>query len=109
MRSKIHKATVTEADLNYIGSLTVDEDLMDKVGMWPGEKIMIVNNTNGERIETYLFRGERGSGVVCANGAAAHRIRVGDEIIIMGYELTERPIEPRVILVDESNQFKKYL
>ncbi|MCB0298979.1 MAG: aspartate 1-decarboxylase, partial [Calditrichaeota bacterium] len=81
MRSKIHKATVTQADLNYVGSITIDEDLMDMVGLWPGEKVLVVSNTSGSRLETYVIEGEPGSGVICMNGAAAHRIKVGDRVI----------------------------
>lgn len=109
MRSKIHKATVTQADLNYVGSITIDEDLMDMVGLWPGEKVLVVSNTSGARLETYTIKGERGSGDICMNGAAAHLIKAGEELIIMGFELTNRPIEPKVILVDENNRFERYL
>ena len=109
MRSKIHKATVTQADLNYVGSITIDEDLMDMVGLWPGEKVLVVSNTSGARLETYTIKGERGSGDICMNGAAAHLIKAGEELIIMGFELTHRPIEPKVILVDENNRFERYL
>lgn len=109
MRSKIHKATVTQADLNYVGSITIDEDLMDMVGLWPGEKVLVVSNTSGARLETYTIKGERGSGDICMNGAAAHLIKAGEELIIMGFELTNRPIDPKVILVDENNRFERYL
>jgi len=109
LRSKIHKATVTEADLTYIGSITIDADLMDKVGLWEGEKVLVTSNTSGARLETYTIPGERGSGVICMNGASAHLIKAGEEIIIMGYEMTEEPITPTVILVDEKNAFVRYL
>lgn len=109
LRSKIHKATVTDANLKYIGSITIDMDLVEKVGLWVGEKVLVVDNTNGARLETYILEGERGSGVVCMNGAAAHLINKGDEIIIMGYELTDKPINPKQILVDENNKFVKEL
>lgn len=109
IRSKIHKATVTEANVAYTGSITIDESLIEKVGILPGEKVLITCNTNGARLETYVIPGERGSGVVCMNGAAAHLIQQGHEIIIMGFELTDKPIEPTVILVDKSNTFLKYL
>ena len=109
IRSKIHKATVTEANLEYVGSLTIDEELMEKVGLWHGEKVLVVSNTSGARLETYVIKGERGSGVICMNGAAAHLIKAGEEVIIMGFELTEKPIEPKVILVDKKNRFVKYL
>ncbi len=109
IRSKIHKATVTEANLEYVGSLTLDADLMERVGLMPGEKVLVVSNTSGARLETYLIKGEPGSGVVCMNGAAAHLITAGEEVIIMGFELTDQPIEPKVILVDHQNRFVKYL
>lgn len=109
LRSKIHKATVTEANLNYIGSITIDEDLIEKTGLWPGEKVLVVSNTTGARLETYVIVGERGSGIICMNGATAHLIKTGEEIIIMGFELTDKPIEPKNILVDRSNKFVKYL
>ncbi len=109
LRSKIHKATVTEADLNYIGSITIDEDLMEKVGFWNGEKVLVVSNTSGARLETYIIVGERGSGIICMNGAAAHLIKKGEEIIIMGFELTDESVEPKSILVDVNNRFVRYL
>lgn len=109
LRSKIHKATVIEADLNYIGSITIDEDLIEKVGFWPGEKVLVVSNTSGARLETYVIVGERGSGIICMNGAASYLIKVGEEIIIMGFELTDKPIKPKNILVDKKNKFVRYL
>ena len=83
VKSKIHRVTVTEANLNYIGSITVDEDLLDAANLIANEKVAIVNNNNGERFETYIIKGERGSGVVCLNGAAARKAQPGDIIIIM--------------------------
>jgi aspartate 1-decarboxylase len=109
MRSKIHKATVTEADLAYIGSITIDADLVEKTGLWAGEKVLIVSNTTGVRLETYVIVGEPNSGTICINGAAAHLIKAGEEIIIIGFELTDKPIEQKAILVDEHNCFVKYL
>ena len=109
LRSKIHKAIVTEADLDYIGSITIDEDLIDRVGLLAGEKVLVVDNTNGARLETYVLVGERGSGIICMNGAAAHLIKKGDEIIIMGFELSDKPITPKSILVDEKNKFLQNL
>ena len=85
VKSKIHRVTVTQADLNYIGSITIDEDLMDAAGLIANEKVAIVNNNNGARFETYVIRGERGSGVVCLNGAAARLVQPGDVVIIMAY------------------------
>ena len=101
MRSKIHKAIVTQADLNYVGSITIDQNLLEAAGLWPGEKVLVVSNTSGARLETYTIAGERGHGDVCVNGAAAHLIGKGEEIIIMGFELTEQLIEPKVILVSD--------
>ncbi len=109
LRSKIHKATVTEANLDYNGSITIDEDLIDRAGLWPGERVLVVDNTNGARLETYVMVGDRGSGVICMNGAAAHLIKVGDQIIVMGFELTDAPVTPSNILVDENNRFARYL
>ncbi|MCX8147109.1 MAG: aspartate 1-decarboxylase [Candidatus Woesearchaeota archaeon] len=109
LRSKIHKATVTEADLDYIGSITIDLDLIEKAGFWPGEKVLVVSNTSGARLETYIIAGKRNSGIICMNGAAAHLIKVGEEIIIMGFELTDKPIKPKNILVDKNNKFVRYL
>jgi len=105
MRSKIHNATVTEANLDYIGSVTIDMDLCDRVGLWPNEKVLIVSNTSGARLETYVIEGARGSGAIEINGAAAHLITKGEQIIIMGFELTDAPIAPKVILVDGSNRY----
>jgi len=109
LRSKIHKATVTEADLNYVGSITVDEDLIEKASFWPGEKVLVVSNTSGARLETYIIVGERGSGIICMNGAASHLIKKGEEIIIMGFELTDKPIKPTSIFVDKDNKFVRFL
>lgn len=109
LRSKIHKATVTEANLAYVGSLTIDENLIEKVGFWEGERILVVSNDSGVRLETYVIVGERGSGSICMNGAAAHLIRPGEEIIIMGFELSQAPLTPKVILVDKQNRFVRYL
>jgi aspartate 1-decarboxylase len=109
LKSKIHKATVTEANLNYVGSITIDQDLTDAVDLWVNERVMIVSNTTGARLETYVIAGPRGSGVICVNGAAAHLISEGEEIIIMGFELVKEPIEPKVILVDKQNRLVQYL
>lgn len=85
VKSKIHRVTVTEANLNYIGSITIDEDLMEASNIIANEKVQVVNNNNGERIETYVIKGERGSGQICLNGAAAHKFTPGDIVIIMSY------------------------
>jgi aspartate 1-decarboxylase len=109
IRSKIHKAKVTDANLEYIGSITIDPDLLDKADMLVGEKVMVVSNTSGARLETYIIEGERGSGDICLNGAAAHMIKTGEEIIIMTFETSETPASPTFILVDENNQFVRFL
>ena len=107
-KSKIHRATVTEANLNYVGSITVDEALLEAANLQEGERVQIVNNNNGERIETYLIKGERGSGIICLNGAAARRVEVGDIIIIISYAMMT-PEEAKnyksvTIYPDENNQ-----
>lgn len=109
LRSKIHKATVTDSKVNYIGSITIDEELVRKAGLWPGEKVLVASNTSGARLETYVLIGKKGSGTVCMNGAAAHRIKKGEEIIVMGFELTNKPVKAKNILVDKKNQFVRYL
>ena len=107
--SKIHKATVTEADLNYVGSITIDEDLIEKAGLWSGQMVLVASNTSGARLETYVMVGDRGTGIIRLNGASAHLIKPGEEIIIMGFELAEGPMAAKVILVDEKNRFVRYL
>jgi aspartate 1-decarboxylase len=109
LRSKIHKAYVTEANLNYVGSITIDQDLIEAVGLWEGEKVLVVSNTTGARLETYVITGKRGGGEICMNGAAAHLIEVGEEIIIMGFELTNGPVEPRIVLTDRANRIARFL
>ena len=104
IRSKIHRATVTEARLDYEGSITIDEDLVDRVGIWIGEKVTVADVDNGSRFETYVLPGERGSGIVALNGAAARMCSVGDKVIIMAFELTDVPIHAKVALVDEDNK-----
>ncbi|WP_107976500.1 aspartate 1-decarboxylase [Neisseria mucosa] len=110
---KIHRATVTEADLNYVGSITIDQDLLDAAGILVNEKVAIVNNNNGERFETYTIPGERGSGVVCLNGAAARLVQKGDIVIIMSYVMLSEPEiaahESKVVLVDEHNKIRDIL
>ena len=109
LRSKIHKAIVTESNLNYIGSITIDEELIEKVGLWPGEKVLVVSNTSGARLETYIIPGKRSSGIICMNGASANLIKAGEEIIVMGFELTDKPVVSKRILVDKNNKFVKFL
>jgi aspartate 1-decarboxylase len=109
LRSKIHKATVTDANLGYIGSIAIDQALLEKAGLWPGEKVLVADITNGARLETYVIVGEKNSGIVCMNGAAAHLIKKGDLITIMGFELSAKKIKAKKILVDENNKFVKFL
>ena len=87
LKSKIHRVVITEANLDYIGSITIDEDLMDAANIYAGERVQVVDNTNGARLETYVIPGKRGSGCICMNGAAAHLIHVGDIVIIMAYAM----------------------
>lgn len=109
LHAKIHQATVTEADINYIGSIKIDRALMEKVGLQAGEKVLVVSNSTGSRLETYVIEGEAESGVISMNGAAAHLIRKGEEVIIMGFELSDSPIEPKIAQVDTKNRFDRYL
>ncbi|QHS22563.1 aspartate 1-decarboxylase [Virgibacillus sp. MSP4-1] len=113
MNAKIHRARVTEANLNYVGSVTIDQDILDKVGILPHEKVQIVNNNNGARIETYVISGERGSGVMCLNGAAARQFQENDVIIIISYavlsesELAEH--QPVIALMNEDNEIDEII
>jgi len=111
MKSKIHRATVTQADLDYVGSVTIDADLLDAADLLEGEQVAIVDNTNGARIETYVIPGPRGTGVIGINGAAAHLVHPGDVVIIMTYAVLDdaeaRALKPRVIHVDGDNRVVK--
>jgi aspartate 1-decarboxylase len=113
MNAKIHRARVTEANLNYVGSITIDEDILDAVGMVPNEKVQIVNNNNGARFETYIIPGERGSGVFCLNGAAARLVQKDDIIIVISYVLVpEEKLashRPKIAIMDEHNQIKELI
>ena len=104
VKSKIHNVHVTESNLNYIGSITIDEDLMDAAGIYENEKVQVVNNNNGERFDTYVIKGERGSGVVCLNGAAARKVAVGDVVIIMAYAMIDEAeiaeFKPKIVFTD---------
>ena len=106
LKSKLHCVTVTEANLNYMGSITIDEDLMDAAGMIAGEKVQVLDNNNGERFETYIIKGKRGSGCICLNGAAARRVQVGDTIIIISYALMDfeeaKAFQPRVVFPENN-------
>ena len=105
LQSKIHKAIKTQADVSYIGSITIDSNLLERIDMWPGQKVLVVSNTSGARLETYVISGEPGSGQICMNGAAAHLIKKGEEVIIIGFVYSDKMIEPKCILVDENNQY----
>lgn len=109
-KSKIHKATVTDANLNYEGSITIDDDLLKATNILPGERVQVVNNYNGERLETYVIKGESGSGVVCLNGAAARRAEIGDVVIIISYAFMTpeeaKDYKPLSVFVDKNNKIK---
>lgn len=111
LKAKIHRATVTQAELHYVGSITVDEDLLDASGLLEYEKVLIVDVDNGNRFETYTICGERGSGIMCLNGAAARNVSVGDKIIVMGFAQMDpeeaKNFKPKVILVDDENKITK--
>ena len=111
MKSKIHRARVTQAELNYVGSITIDEDLMDAADILANEKVQIVNNNNGARLETYVIPGERGTGTICLNGAAARMVQVGDIVIIISYALMDREEaranKPRLVFPDDNNRLIK--
>ncbi|MBR3398636.1 MAG: aspartate 1-decarboxylase [Prevotella sp.] len=108
LKSKLHCVKVTEANLNYMGSITIDEDLMDAAGLIAGEKVEVVNNNNGERLETYVIKGERGSGCICLNGAAARKCVVGDILIIISYAMMDfeeaKTFKPKVVFPKEGNK-----
>src|SRR5690625_1796002 len=113
LNSKLHRATVTEADLNYVGSITLDADLLDAANMYPNEKVHVVNNNNGARFETYIIAGERGSGVICVNGAAARLVQKGDIVIILSYvyvsEEEAENHEPTVLIMDQHNRVQQMI
>ncbi|GAB3802487.1 aspartate 1-decarboxylase [Virgibacillus kimchii] len=113
MKAKLHRATVTEADLNYVGSITIDRELMDKVGILPHEKVQVVNNNNGARLETYVISGEKDSGVICLNGAAARLVQKGDTVIIISYAIVSEgeldSYKPKIAILNENNQIEKLI
>ena len=113
MNSKLHRATVTEANLNYVGSITIDSDLLDAAGMLPNEKVHVVNNNNGARFETYIIAGEPGSGVICVNGAAARLVQKGDVVIILSYAYVSneeaKEHKPTVLLMDKDNKIEEVI
>jgi aspartate 1-decarboxylase len=106
LRSKIHRATITDADPDYVGSITVDEELLLRADIWPGEKVLVADVDNGARFDTYTVKGEPGSGTICVNGGAARLVKKGHKVIIMAFEYADTPIEPKVVLVDEQNRYK---
>ncbi|MFA5385076.1 MAG: aspartate 1-decarboxylase [Eubacteriales bacterium] len=111
LKSKIHRATVTQANLNYKGSITIDQDLLEAAKILPHEKVQVVNNNNGARFETYVIRGERGSGIICLNGAAARLAQLGDTVIVISYAMMTREEalvhQPIIVLADESNKIEE--
>lgn len=111
LKSKIHRARVTQAELNYVGSITIDEDLLDAANIIPNEKVQVVNNNNGARFETYVIKGERGSGIICLNGSCARLAQVGDIVIIMSYAQMQmdeaRKYEPILVFPDDNNRLIK--
>ncbi|CAJ1002806.1 MULTISPECIES: aspartate 1-decarboxylase [Bacillales] len=113
MKAKIHRATVTEANLNYVGSITIDKEILDALDILPNEKVQVVNNNNGARLETYVIEGEPGSGVICLNGAAARLVQPGDIVIIISYAMMSdeeaRTHKPRVAIMDENNKIAQLL
>ena len=108
LKSKLHGVTVTDANLQYRGSITIDEDLMDAADMIAGQKVQIVDNNNGERFETYIIKGERGSGCICLNGAAARKVQIGDTVIIIAYALMDfeeaKTFKPTIVIPKEGNK-----
>lgn len=109
LRGKIHRAVVTDANPEYVGSITIDRDLLIKADIWAGEKVLVSDINNGARFETYTVEGKAGSGMVCVNGAAARLVRPGDHLIIMAFELTDKPITPKIVLVDDKNHHVRTL
>jgi aspartate 1-decarboxylase len=107
LSSKIFRAIVTNSNLKYQGSITIDADLCDKAGLWIGEKVLVVSNTTGKRLETYVISGPPGSGIICINGAAAHTIMECEEIIVMGFTLSDKPLIPKIVFVDRNNRILK--
>src|SRR5690625_4308773 len=113
MKSKIHRARVTEADLNYVGSITIDEDILEQVDILPNEKVQIVNNNNGARFETYVISGEKGSSLICVNGTAARLVEEGDVVIIISYALVNdeqlTDFRPKVAIMNENNEIEQFI
>jgi aspartate 1-decarboxylase len=104
LRGKIHRATVTDANPEYVGSITIDDDLLQKADIWPGEQVLVADVDNGARFETYAVKGSAGSGIICVNGSAARLVKKGDKVIIMAFEYTDHPVIAKVVIVDERNR-----
>ena len=113
LRAKIHRATITQAEVDYVGSITIDADLLDASGIVPGECVLVADLTDGARFETYVIEGQRGSGIICINGASARLVDVGDQVIVMAFAYLEpdqaRQLDPQVVLVNEKNEFDRML
>ena len=109
LRSKIHRATVTEANPDYVGSITIDQELMESVGLWPGEKVLVASVDTGQRLETYTLKGDSGSGVICLNGAAAKLIKKGEIVIIIGFEITDKPVSSKTVIVNSDNKIDELI
>mgnify|MGYP003324501618 FL=1 len=109
LRSKIHRATVTEANPDYVGSITIDQELMESVGLWPGEKVLVASVDTGQRLETYTLKGDSGSGVICLNGAAAKLIKKGEIVIIIGFEITDKPVRSKTVIVNSDNKIEELI
>ncbi len=109
MHAKLHNGRVTDANLAYVGSIEIDEDIVDAVGLWVGQRVLVVSNDTGARLETYIIAGKRGSRMMSINGAAAHLIKTGEQVIVMGFELAEGPIAAKVALLDNENNIVRFL
>lgn len=109
MHAKLHNGRVTDANLGYVGSIEIDEDIVDAVGMWVGQRVLVVSNDTGARLETYIIAGKRGTRMMSVNGAAAHLIKAGEQVIVMGFELAEGPIKAKVALMDDENNIVRFL
>lgn len=109
LHAKLHNGRVTDANVAYVGSIEIDEDIVDAVGLWVGQRVLVVSNDSGARLETYIIAGKRGSGCLSINGAAARLIGAGEQVIVMGFELSEAPIVPKVALLDDRNMIVRFL
>lgn len=109
LHAKLHNARVKDANVAYVGSIEIDEDIVDAVGMWVGERVMVVSNTSGSRLETYIIAGKRGSGIISINGAAAKLIGAGEQVIVMAFQLSDKPLTPKVALMDDDNKIVRWL